>query len=298
MTDLLTSLLTRHAAACDLKQPLDRPRAEDALRRWVKAVGGPDCEVRLVSNSAQLAQAPRDALKAQAAQAARGAWAAWGAREALAARAALGAWPAGAGWEAAYCSIIAIGAESLGDRDTAAKWLPMLEAFEAGAWLVWLGDREIFYSAPPSLIAMDERRRIHAEHGPAYVWLADVKLYFWHGVLVPPEWIEDRSSLTAGVALGQQNVELRRAACEIVGWDAVLSQLNGRTIDRDDDPQIGELVEVDLPDAGTEKFLRVTCGTGRRFTIPVPPTIRTALEANAWTYDIPTDLMRQKERRT
>jgi hypothetical protein len=58
------------------------------------------------------------------------------------------------------------------------------------------------------------------------------------------------------------------------------------------------LVEVNLPDAGRERFLRVRCGTGRNFAIPVPPTLKTALAANAWTYDIPADLMKQKEIRT
>ena len=34
-------------------------------------------------------------------------------------------------------------------------------------------------------------------------------------------------------------------------------ELDARTIDRDSDPEIGELVEVNLPDAGKERFIRV-----------------------------------------
>ena len=95
----------------------------------------------------------------------------------------------------------------------------------------------------------------------------------------------DKSFLTAKIALGQENTEKRRAACEIVGWAKILKDLNAKTINVDA-PQIGTLVEVDLPDSGKEKFLRVMCGTGREFAIPVPREIETALQANLWTYGI------------
>ena len=55
-------------------------------------------------------------------------------------------------------------------------------------------------------------------------------------------------------------------------------------IDRDEDPEIGELVEVEIPEIGREKFLRVLCGTGREFALPVPPDMKTALQANSWTF--------------
>jgi len=61
---------------------------------------------------------------------------------------------------------------------------------------------------------------------------------------------------------------------------------------------IGTLLEVDIPDIGNEKFLRVLCGTGREFAIPVPPNMKTALEANAWTYGLEGNLLRDLEVRT
>lgn len=123
-------------------------------------------------------------------------------------------------------------------------------------------------------------------------------LWRWHGVEVPQEWIEDKTSLQPATALRQDNVERRRAACEIVGWRRILSELNVKVIDRDIDSEIGELVEVNLPDAPRERFLRVRCGTGRDFAIPVPPDMDTALNANSWTYGIDPDLLKQKEIRT
>jgi len=44
------------------------------------------------------------------------------------------------------------------------------------------------------------------------------------------------------------------------------------------------LLEVELPDIGKERFLRVLCGTGREFALPVPPDMTTALQAQSWTF--------------
>ena len=110
----------------------------------------------------------------------------------------------------------------------------------------------------------------------------------WHGTRIPDEWLADKTSLTPQTALTWQNIEQRRAACEILGWNAILRELDATTINADTDPQIGELVEVTIPEIGRERFLRVHCGTGREFALPVPPSMRTALEANAWTYGYDT----------
>ena len=65
----------------------------------------------------------------------------------------------------------------------------------------------------------------------------------------------------------------------------MLRELKAKTIEKDEDPTIGELVEVTI-EGGRERFLRVLCGTGREFALPVPPDMQTALQANAWTYGI------------
>ena len=138
----------------------------------------------------------------------------------------------------------------------------------------------------PEYIKLDDRGRPHCETGRSHRWRDGFSIYSWHGVQVPREWIEDKPSLKPETALKWSNIEQRRAACEIIGWDRILAELNAKTINKDDDPMIGELVEVDLPEAGKERFLRVLCGTGRRFAIPVPREMKTALQANAWSYDM------------
>ena len=85
----------------------------------------------------------------------------------------------------------------------------------------------------------------------------------------------------------------------------MLAALDAEVIDRDDDPEIGELLEANIPtltagdghffgelleadiqDMGKERFLRVQCATGRTFVLPVPQDMKTALQAQAWTWNI------------
>jgi hypothetical protein len=150
----------------------------------------------------------------------------------------------------------------------------------------------------PEVILNDEENRPHCETRPSHRWRDGWSLYHWHGVRIPSEWIEDRASLTPAIALGQSNMELRRAACEILGWANILRELDAATIDSDDDPQIGDLVEVKLPDLSAKaKFLRVKCGTGREFAIVIPPHINKALDAQAWIVGLePSEFLRPEVR--
>ena len=150
----------------------------------------------------------------------------------------------------------------------------------------------------PEHILFDDQDRVHSETDAAIKYRDGTGVYMWHGVRVPAEWITNKSTLSAKTALTWKNIEQRRAACEIVGWAQVLRELDAKTIDVDDDPMIGTLVEVDIPDVGREKFLKVICGTGREFALPVPPDMTTALGANAWTYDLDGDTLRKLEVRT
>jgi len=150
----------------------------------------------------------------------------------------------------------------------------------------------------PLHIKMDEDNRLHCENGPAILYDDGFAVYAWHGVRIPGEWITNKGSLTPKIALTWENMEQRRAACEILGWVHILNELDAKVLDVDPDPQIGTLVEVNIPEIGKERFIRVLCGTGREFAIPVPPDMKTALEANAWTYDIDPDLLKTLEVRT
>ena len=159
------------------------------------------------------------------------------------------------------------------------------EALIRSVGWIWWHENVLALSDRPQSIKRDDWGRLHCENGPSIEYRDGWALYHWHGVSIPGAWVTGNKP-SAKEALTWENIEQRRAACEIIGWQNILHELNAKVLDADDDPQIGSLLEVSLPDSGKERFLQVKCGTGRDFAIPVPREITTAIEAQAWTYGL------------
>ena len=164
---------------------------------------------------------------------------------------------------------------------------PLMDLAQACGWWAPYQDAVIFQDRH-SILRRDDQHRLHCETGPAVAYPDGYRLFFWHGTAVPGHWITHKSDLLPEAVLRTANVEQRRAGCEILGWERILNELRAVEIDANPNPQIGTLLEVDLPDAGKERFVRVKCGTGRMFALPVPPDIQTALEAQQWMWNDPT----------
>ena len=168
---------------------------------------------------------------------------------------------------------------------------------ESACW--WWPHRDfVMVCERPRTISRDEQGRLHSETGNAIEFRDGWGLARWHGTTVPLEWITNRKTLDPKIALTDPSVERRRAAAEIIGWARVLKALPNRVIDTDPDPQVGTLMSVDLPEAPDSRFVLVRCGTGRDFALPVPQEMKTALQANAWTYGIDPIDLKQLEVRT
>jgi hypothetical protein len=140
-------------------------------------------------------------------------------------------------------------------------------------------------SERPLFIKQDARYLPHCADGPFTAYADGTELYYWHGVEVPKEWILSPKTVDPTLAITHPNAEQRRALAEILGWKVVLDQIVAKVVDTDPDPEIGTLLEATVADEPA-RFLRVRCGTGRDFVLPVPREMKTALEANAWTYGL------------
>jgi len=187
-----------------------------------------------------------------------------------------------AGW-ASYLSFFRVVAKL--DLPQYAKWIHYERAAEHGSHR-YMHARFCIVSDFPTVISRDDMCRPHSATGPSIAWRDGWEWYSWHGVNVPREWIEAPQSIDPALTLTHPNIEQRRALCEILGWSTVLATLHPRIIHTDPDPQIGELIEVDLPDSPGSRFLRVRCPTGRDFVLPVSGEARTAREANASTWEL------------
>ena len=161
-------------------------------------------------------------------------------------------------------------------------WLPFVDAYCAGLWLFWVTEKEVIAVPRSALKIVDDR--LHSTTGPAVSWPDGVNYYFYKGTQVPAEWIESPSVLAPETALTWPNAEQRRVAAEIVGWSKILEKLSAKVVDTHRNLMIGTLLRADLPEAPGEQFLRVRCGTGRDFCLPVPKSVKTALEAQAWMW--------------
>ena len=190
-------------------------------------------------------------------------------------------------------------------RDVVGLDNPVFERFRAletlamSCGFVRLRENVLTISDRPEQIHRDPQGRLHNDAGPSISFRDGWRLYHWHGTQVPGEWITDRPP-TAKEVLAMENAERRRAGIEMIGWKNILNELNAVVIDEDEDPEIGTLFEAEFPRwrrtgrygatltrfLSRERFLRVRCGTGREFVLPVPPHVNTALEANAWTWDL------------
>ena len=100
--------------------------------------------------------------------------------------------------------------------------------------------------------------------------------------LIKKAWIDKK--LTPKNAINWPHIEQRRVAFEMLGWDTIFNALDVTLIDKDPDRHIGELFRINDIDMDQMHLLRVRCGTGRGFVLPVPPNMQTALQANAWTW--------------
>jgi len=169
------------------------------------------------------------------------------------------------------------------------EWSEVLDwwaALARSCFWWWPYEGVVFVSARPTLLGIDESGRLHSEVGAAMEFSDGYALHYWHGTAVPREWLEKKDSIDPKLALTWDNAEQRRCLAEIIGWGRVIEQLSPVVVDKHRDPMIGTLLRVDLPDSPGEQFLKVRCATGLDFVLPVPPEMKTARQAGAWTYGL------------
>jgi hypothetical protein len=154
--------------------------------------------------------------------------------------------------------------------------------------ICWVSERHC-------VLERDERGRLHSLTGPAVAYPDGWAIYAFHGVRVPSHWIERANTLTASDVFKEQNAEVRRAGCEIIGWDRVIAGIDAKLIDADGDEFIGTLYRGTIPGAKECGFLKVRCGTGRVFVIPVAASCQSAIEAQAWIANVKPEVWNKPE---
>ena len=141
----------------------------------------------------------------------------------------------------------------------------------------------------PVHVKRDERNRLHCEDGPAIVWPDGFGVWSIHGVRVKRDVIE--GTLTVAMIEAESNAEVRRIMVDRFGRARYLLESGAENINSDVDkagkprtlyrkkrPGDDDLVMVAVVNSTPEPD-----GTFKNYFLQVPPTMKTAAEAVAWT---------------
>ncbi len=138
----------------------------------------------------------------------------------------------------------------------------------------------------PQILSRDAEGRLHSATGKCLEYRDGWGFYAWHGVLVPEHVILRPETLSCEDVLKECNVEVRRVMQERMGQRFV-GELGGSVLDQG--PR-GTLYGVHLPADDPERVARYVqvqdASTDRQYFLRVPPTIQTAAEAVAWTFQM------------
>jgi hypothetical protein len=164
---------------------------------------------------------------------------------------------------------------------------PIFEAYVAGAWFLYWSRDTLFWVAKPRLY-FDGARRLHRADGPAFE--SDVEdHHFWHGVLVPAFIVTQPERISPDRIRAEGNVEVRRVMIERYGYSRYLLDSKAEVIHQD---EFGTLYRARLVGDEALVMVRVVNATSepdgslKEHFLRVPPTIRRAREAIAWTFGL------------
>ncbi len=216
----------------------------------------------------------------------------------------------GSTWDLSWTACALFGAVER-RKPAVEAWLrPLFEAFAAGCWLIHWDDDALYWAAKPVVRREPGTQRLH--HDARAAFDSDVvKLYFWHGVIVPGFVIARPDEITVAGIFNEINTEVRRVmieryrhGAEIHGAAAFIRDAGGQRVDHDE--RYGTLWRRDIPARvirdgehehhvpADEPIMMIEVvnrtpesdGRFRHYWLRVPPTMQTAREAVAWTFNM------------
>jgi len=144
-----------------------------------------------------------------------------------------------------------------------------------------------FLSEFPLEMHIDNEGRYHSETGPGIRYSDGFGLHAWHGTIVPPAVILEPPTVQA--IENEDNVEVRRVLVNKYGEARYLIDSGAQPID---ESEFGTLYRIDVAGDEALTMIKVTNrtaepdGSYRTYFLRVPPSVHTAREGVAWTFDM------------
>lgn len=146
---------------------------------------------------------------------------------------------------------------------------------------------EVCFLSEPPLCFSSPNDRYHSAQGPAIAYAEGLNIYCWNGVRVASRAIELEPTLYR--IENEHNIEVMRVFIERYGYERYLTDSKAQKIQQD---QRGALYRIDTKAGQAMTLLAVTNstpepdGSFKRYFLQVPPEMRTAQEAVAWTFSM------------
>lgn len=171
--------------------------------------------------------------------------------------------------------------------------VPLAEAAAAGLYAFAVPDPGVLACVLRPLLRLDEEGRFHDWDGlPAVDWQGGRGLWYWRGVHMTESAGRRPELVTPRRIAGWVNAECRRVAIERIGLEAFLRGLGGEIVQQDDYGRLWRTREH----VGGEPYVAVEVlnataepdGSRRRYFLRVPPRMRSARAAVAWSFGLET----------
>lgn len=147
----------------------------------------------------------------------------------------------------------------------------------------------VFVTKQPQIVSLDEEGRFNSTDGPVLKYADGYSIYAVNGVTVTEKTAVAPETLTVQEIDSEINLEVRRIMMDRFGISRYLMESNAEVLCED---QYGTLYRKRM--SGDEPLVMVRVknstpepdGSFREYFLRVPPFMRTAKEAVAWTFNI------------
>ena len=176
----------------------------------------------------------------------------------------------------------------LGLREETAPLLGLWQVAKSAGWLqphenvCWLVER-------PCILRGDAQDRLHSTNGPALQFADGWSVWAWKGVEVPRWLIEKPERITLAAIDDEDNVQVRRCMIEIMTPARFVKLGGAMRVAEDETGILWRKIWLTYDAWAAVEVINATPepdGSHKHFFLQVPPDMRTAREAVAWTYGL------------
>jgi hypothetical protein len=164
-------------------------------------------------------------------------------------------------------------------------WLTL----STGCSQFWLHEDFCIVTDFPEIVRLDDLNRLHSDSGPAVRWRDGSPFFFFHGIPVTMRTILAPDTLGAERILAEDNIEIRRVMMSRYGEGRFMEECGALKIHED---EFGTLYSQSLNNDEPLVMVKVKNstaepdGTFKYYYLRVPPEMRTARAAVAWSFDL------------